>query len=955
MKRTLHFLLALCLISTAPLTARAQGTAFTYQGSLQNNGSPVNGIYDVTFTLFGSSGGGAAIAGPVTNTPTTVSNGLFTVTLDFGSVPFGGNLRWLEIAVRTNGSGGFSTLAPRQQLTPTPYAIFASSASNLTGTVTSSQVAGTYGNPVNFNNGANNFDGTFSGQFFGSTFIGGSFVGNFIGSGSGLGDVWHTGGNIGTTPANFLGTIDNQSLILKVNGQRATQIDPTPSDSANINAGAPVNIIDNGVSGAVIAGGGTTNFLGSYSANQVSASFSSIGGGSGNLIQAGADHSMIGNGWGNWLQLNTWQSFLGGGEFNTMGGQWSVLGGGENNTIQASANYSMIGGGLQNLIEANAGLSVIAGGWANNVLSNADQSVIAGGNGNKIMPGARESFIGGGFANTIQTNAYTATIGGGHNNSNASDRAVIAGGYFNVIGSNSVGSSVLGGWDNIIQTNSGWSSIGAGYQNRVDPYSLVSSIAGGFQNVIQGDAAYWSNNNVFGSAIAGGAVNTILTNAAYATIGGGLQNTIQTNAFISTISGGYNNLAGYGAMVPGGRDNVASGNYSLAAGRSAHATNDGSFVLTDDQGVNFYSTSNNQLSARFGGGIVFQTAGAGMTLDGQPILAGIVPSGDLSGPYPNAVTFSNPGNSFSGNGSGLGGVNASTLNGVPSTGFWSTTGNAGTTPGANFIGTSDGQNLLIKGSFVGIGRSNPIGAEFFGVQAAVSGANYGGMFINTTTATGKPFYGYSLNNGQIAWSYVDGSDANKWKLNLGGDRLTVTTAGFVGIGTTAPDATLSVNGTADKPGGGSWTVFSDARLKKNVQPLEGALDRLMRLQGVTFEYKDPGAIHELPGAQIGMIAQEVEKVFPDWVDTAPTGMKRLSIHGFEALTVEALRDLRKEKDDRIAALEAENARRQSELAKQKANTARLEARLSALEKILLKFAGTEQPRATGPLFSSDAQ
>src|SRR4051794_27836724 len=197
MKPILSRLLALSLFSTTILSVRAQGTAFTYQGSLQNSGSPANGIYDVAFTLFGSSSGGSAIAGPVTNTPTAVSNGLFTVTLDFGSAPFGGSARWLEIAVRTNGSGGFSTLGPRPQLTPTPYAIFASSASNLTGTVTSSQVAGTYSNPVNFNNGANNFDGTFSGQFFGSTFIGGSFVGNFLGSGSGLGDVWHTGGNIG--------------------------------------------------------------------------------------------------------------------------------------------------------------------------------------------------------------------------------------------------------------------------------------------------------------------------------------------------------------------------------------------------------------------------------------------------------------------------------------------------------------------------------------------------------------------------------------------------------------------------------------------------------------------------------------------------------------------------------------------------------------------------------------
>jgi hypothetical protein len=81
--------------------------------------------------------------------------------------------------------------------------------------------------------------------------------------------------------------------------------------------------------------------------------------------------------------------------------------------------------------------------------------------------------------------------------------------------------------------------------------------------------------------------------------------------------------------------------------------------------------------------------------------------------------------------------------------------------------------------------------------------------------------------------------------------------------------------------------------------LEQALARLLQLHGVTFEYKDPKAIHELPGQQTGMIAQEVEKVFPEWVETAPDGMRRLSIRGFEALTVEALRELRAEKDEEI--------------------------------------------------------
>jgi hypothetical protein len=138
------------------------------------------------------------------------------------------------------------------------------------------------------------------------------------------------------------------------------------------------------------------------------------------------------------------------------------------------------------------------------------------------------------------------------------------------------------------------------------------------------------------------------------------------------------------------------------------------------------------------------------------------------------------------------------------------------------------------------------------------------------------------------------------------------------------------------------TVFSDARLKKNIEPLTGALNRLLELRAVTFEYKDPQAIHELPGVQIGMIAQEVEKVFPDWVDTAPNGMKRLSIHGFEALAVQALRELRAEKESEIAALRGEKDLQilalQKNLAELKARDKAREARMSALEKTVARLA-----------------
>ncbi len=80
--------------------AVGQGTAFTYSGRLQSDGAPANGSYDLTFSLYSTSSGGSAVAGPLTNSATSVDNGLFNVLLDFGSGVFDGTAYWLQIGVR---------------------------------------------------------------------------------------------------------------------------------------------------------------------------------------------------------------------------------------------------------------------------------------------------------------------------------------------------------------------------------------------------------------------------------------------------------------------------------------------------------------------------------------------------------------------------------------------------------------------------------------------------------------------------------------------------------------------------------------------------------------------------------------------------------------------------------------------------------------------------------------
>jgi hypothetical protein len=118
-------LLALSILNPNRSTAFAQGTAFTYEGQLQDGGSPAHGTYNLMFTPYSASGGGFVLSGPVTTNGVIITNGLFTVTIDFGATVFTGQTNWLQIGVESNGISSFTTLTPRQQIMPTPYAIYA--------------------------------------------------------------------------------------------------------------------------------------------------------------------------------------------------------------------------------------------------------------------------------------------------------------------------------------------------------------------------------------------------------------------------------------------------------------------------------------------------------------------------------------------------------------------------------------------------------------------------------------------------------------------------------------------------------------------------------------------------------------------------------------------------------------------------------------------------------------
>ncbi len=100
-----------------------QGSAFNYQGELQSGGSPANGVYDLEFYLYDVSSAGAELD-MITLDDVMVTNGIFSVEVDFGHPVFTGDQYWLEVAVRSgSSSGSYETLSPRQPINAVPYAL----------------------------------------------------------------------------------------------------------------------------------------------------------------------------------------------------------------------------------------------------------------------------------------------------------------------------------------------------------------------------------------------------------------------------------------------------------------------------------------------------------------------------------------------------------------------------------------------------------------------------------------------------------------------------------------------------------------------------------------------------------------------------------------------------------------------------------------------------------------
>ncbi|MHC4948138.1 MAG: tail fiber domain-containing protein [Planctomycetota bacterium] len=375
-------------------------------------------------------------------------------------------------------------------------------------------------------------------------------------------------------------------------------------------------------------------------------------------------------------------------------------------------------------------------------------------------------------------------------------------------------------------------------------------------NLIGGHADNSVASGVEGATISGGGVqfNGNSVLDDFGTVGGGIGNTADGHA--SVVAGGSGNSAAYtNCTVGGGSLNVASGAWATVAGGQVN-------IASGQQ-------------ATVAGGYVNAASGEWSSVPGGTLNQA---GGNYSLAGGHRATVRNAGQSGDGDGD-------------EGTFVWADSTNS------DFVSTGPDQFLIRAAGGVGIGTNAP---------TSILHLRNGGPDIAIRMKSQGSWTAERRQTNASLLSLVNG----------GSERLTIDPGGAVGIGTLAPTHRLTVNGAAANTTG-VWAVFSDERLKQDVEPLAGSLDRLTALDGVSFTYTEDAPI-DAPGRRAGLVAQQVEPVFPEWVRETGTGLKMLEMTGFEAHVVEALKTLRAEN----VALRAANAALEARLAGIEARLAR---------------------------------
>jgi hypothetical protein len=376
----------------------------------------------------------------------------------------------------------------------------------------------------------------------------------------------------------------------------------------------------------------------------------------------------------------------------------------------------------------------------------------------------------------------------------------------------------------------------------------AGQFSGGSQNVYVGFfAGYWNSSirNTFVGYNAGsrqgssGSNNTFLGWQTGATVSSGAFNTfVGSSAGSGSNTGSYNTFLGMGA----GQRNNASFN---------------TFVGFGSGNFNTGGTRNTYLGTYSGG---LGSGGSDNTFVGNE--TGFNTTGNVNtfvGTQAGRTNSSGHSNAFLGYQAGYNNTNGyyNTFLGVYA-GRSNQTGVANTFVGyyAGYYNTGSNNNFL--GHYAGYGNSTGTGNVFLGYQAGMSNATGGsntmlGQYANVASG--------ALTNATAIGSRARVSASNSLVLGSINGVNGATADAKVGIRTQAPAYNLHVNGTAAKPGGGSWTVASDKRLKQEITDYQEGLAAIVRIRPVWFRYNGKA---DLPTDRkyVGVIAQDMQQIAP---------------------------------------------------------------------------------------------
>jgi hypothetical protein len=688
----------------------AQTTEFTYQGSLKSNGQAPTGNYDFEFRLYDSLNGGTQVGSVQTKTAVTVTDGIFSVRLDFGN-NFPGTDRFLEISVRPANNGGFTLLTPRQKINSTPYAIQALNASFANTSINSTHLGGVGAEQYIVQTDPRLTDARNplpnSGNYIQNSQLL-QTPSNFNISGTGSANIFSAANRVNVGGKHGLSAPGLENIFAGDNAGAALT-------TGNFNAFFGSNAGVNNKSGSNNA------FFGAYAGerNTTGQSNSFFGPYAGQLNTTGSENSFFGHRAGLGNSEGTKNSFFGtfAGNFNTSGSDNSFFGNsaGYTNSIGSlNAFFGSFAGNQNSTGSSNSFLGTFAGELNTTGSHNAFVGASAGHN-NAV--GSNNSFYGSnsGYNNTASQNAFFGTESGFLNTLGARNvfvgeragRTNTTGELNTFVGSGAALANTTGSMNTVIGSNANLAAANLTYATAIGAEAIATTsnsiTIGRPVDMVRVPGSMTVTGNLYATGLSVPASNiTGVLNTNQGGTGlsfsGNAGNFLRSNGSFWTSSPLLSTdiVSGSPFYIQNSTDQQAASNFNI----SGTGTVGGAFSANSINSATVYAIGGSAVLSRNGTNNIFTGVGAGSGTTGA-------------------------GNSFFGTNAGLANVAGAnnTFAGVTA-GQANTSGSGNSFFGANTGGANTtGSNNTLLGASANLGAGNLTFATAIGAGAIVNANN----------------------------------------------------------------------------------------------------------------------------------------------------------------------------------------------------------------------------------------